>query len=631
MKRIIKLSIFMVISIITFIISIYVYVYFSPKIEIKNKTGYNIYDTNNKKLSVNNNEWVKLSNISDYVKNATISIEDKNFYKHKGFDYFRILKALFINVKEKKITQGASTISQQYVKNVFLDFDKTWSRKIKEAFLTIKLETRYKKDEILEGYLNTINFGNGNYGIMNASKYYFNKDAKDLSLEESLMLVAIPKSPSNFNPKTNYDKCIERAKAIAKSMVKNNMIKENVYKNLNFNEVIITGTNNEVSNTIMYYIDAVKEELNSINTIDKKYIKNNEINIYTSLDLAIQKNIESVINKYMLLNDNTNISVIVVDPKNGNITGLTGGKNYLESQFNRATDAKRQVGSTIKPFLYYTALENGMTSSSKFLSEKSNFIFSNNIIYSPSNYSDIYANKEITMAAAIAFSDNIYAVKTHLFLGEDKLVNTLNKTGLKEKIKSNPSLALGATDIKLIDYAQSYQVLANNGYKNNTHLINKITDKNNNVLYENKTYKNLVLNQNYSYIINELLTTTYNNNFVDYTKPTALNLASKLTEKYCIKSGSTDTDYLLIGYNHNKLVLVRTGNDDNSKISTKYSSITKNIWLEIIEGINTERKDNWYNMPENVIGLAFNPIDGSKNIKEKSNIFYYVRGSEPTK
>lgn len=631
MKRIIKLSIFMVISIITFIISIYVYVYFSPKIEIKNKTGYNIYDTNNKKLSVNNNEWVKLSNISDYVKNATISIEDKNFYKHKGFDYFRILKALFINVKEKKITQGASTISQQYVKNVFLDFDKTWSRKIKEAFLTIKLETRYKKDEILEGYLNTINFGNGNYGIMNASKYYFNKNAKDLSLEESLMLVAIPKSPSNFNPKTNYDKCIERAKAIAKSMVKNNMIKENVYKNLNFNEVIITGTNNEVSNTIMYYIDAVKEELNSINTIDKKYIKNNEINIYTSLDLAIQKNIESVINKYMLLNDNTNISVIVVDPKNGNITGLTGGKNYLESQFNRATDAKRQVGSTIKPFLYYTALENGMTSSSKFLSEKSNFIFSNNKIYSPSNYSDIYANKEITMAAAIAFSDNIYAVKTHLFLGEDKLVNTLNKTGLKEKIKSNPSLALGATDIKLIDYAQSYQVLANNGYKNNTHLINKITDKNNNVLYENKTYKNLVLNQNYSYIINELLTTTYNNNFVDYTKPTALNLASKLTEKYCIKSGSTDTDYLLIGYNHNKLVLVRTGNDDNSKISTKYSSITKNIWLEIIEGINTERKDNWYNMPENVIGLAFNPIDGSKNIKEKSNIFYYVRGSEPTK
>src|SRR5574344_1488185 len=204
-KKLIILNVWGLSFLIICIIGLYIWAYFSPSLDIKTTGQYYLYDDEDKIIyqGSGTSKWVSLSDISDNMKKAIISIEDKNFYKHMGFDYLRIFKAFLSNIKNKEITAGASTISQQYVKNLFLDFDQTWERKIEEALLTLKLEVHYSKKQILEGYLNTINYGQGNYGIENASEYYFNKKAKDLSLEEAIILAGIPKSPENYNPVSN--------------------------------------------------------------------------------------------------------------------------------------------------------------------------------------------------------------------------------------------------------------------------------------------------------------------------------------------------------------------------------------------------------------------------------------------
>ena len=197
----------------------------SPKLSINSANGYYLYDKDKNLFTGNNDEWINLDNISNDLINATLAIEDKNFYKHMGFDYLRIVKAFGTNIVSGKTVQGASTITQQYAKNLFLDFDKKWSRKIEEAWLTIRLEVHYSKDEILEGYLNTINYG-GVYGIENASKYYFNKSSKDLTLAEASMLAGIPKSPANYAPTVNEKKAKERQRLILNAMVDRDYITE---------------------------------------------------------------------------------------------------------------------------------------------------------------------------------------------------------------------------------------------------------------------------------------------------------------------------------------------------------------------------------------------------------------------
>lgn len=629
LKFSIKLLLFSFLFVILCIIGIYSYAYFSPTMNIKTTGQYYIYDDNEDLVfqGSSSNEWVSLDNISNYFINSIISAEDNNFYKHNGFDYLRIGKAMINNIKNKSIVEGASTISQQYIKNLFLDFDKTWSRKFNEALLTIKLETHYSKDDILNGYLNTINYGNGNYGIENASNFYFNKHASDLSLEESLLLAGIIKSPNKYNPITNYDLSVNRAKIIGKLMLDNGYISEEEYNNLFKDDVTIYGKNNEDDlKMIMYYQDAVYDELYSLDEIPESLIKTGGFKIYTSLNMDAQTYLENSINQNMS-NSELQVASIIINPNNGNVMALSGGKDYSLSQYNRAISAERQVGSTIKPILYYSALENGMVSSSTFLSKETSFVFSNNSTYSPANYNNKYGNKEITMAAALSYSDNIYAVKTHLFLGEDNLVDIAKRMGINKSLDSLPSLALGTCNLSMYDYANAYTTLASGGYKRDLSFINKVTDLDGNVLYE-KTYTDeIILNTNYTYIINELLTTTYNSTFKDYNNPTLMGISSKLNGKYAIKTGSTGTDCVVVGYNKNYLMMVWNGYDDNKGVEVSDGLISKNIWVDTMNYLNKE--DGWYETPENIIGIPLNAIDGSTNYnKDNMYLFYYVKGSE---
>lgn len=631
-KFLYKTILFLTISFTVIILCLYAYAYFSPKITLNSANAIFMYDNQGELIfqTNNNKKWVNLNDISPDLKDATISIEDKNFYNHFGFDYLRIIKSLYLNVKTKSITAGASTISQQYVKNLYLDFNQTWKRKIEEALLTLNLEVHYTKDEILEGYLNTINYGQGNFGIQSASEYYFDKESKDLTLEEAIMLAGIPKSPENYNPVSNYDKCIKRAKVVAASMYKNNYITKEKYDSLFQNEIPIYGkkkTNN--MQTLMYYHDAVISELNSIKNVPKDLIKSGGLKVYTNLDINTQKKLDETFIQYKE-KDNVELASIITTPKDGKIIALAGGYNYAKSQFNRATQAKRQVGSTIKPFLYYAALNNNMTEASTFKSEVTSFVFGNGENYSPKNYSNTYANKDITMAAALAYSDNIYAVKTHLFLGEDELVKTLKYAGLKTKLNPNPSLALGAEDINLLDYAEAYNTLANYGTHNELYLIERIEDNKGNLIYQHKDKSEEVLNKDNIYILNEMMTSTYNPIFNDYMSPTILSLNSRLTKKYAIKSGTTNSDYLIVGYNPDIFMMVWAGNDYNENASSKYSSIIKNIWCDNVEYYLKDKETSWYEPSDNIVAMPLDAITGEYNPNsDKNTLFYFKKGSEP--
>lgn len=626
-----KCLLFLWIVLIVAISSIYLFAYFSPKIVLNSANRIFLYDSNEELVfeSNNNNDWVSLEDISSNVVSATIISEDKNFYNHSGFDFLRIGKALFNNFKSGSIIEGASTISQQYVKNLYLDFSQTWKRKIEEAFLTVKLELKYSKNEILEGYLNTINYGQGNFGIESASKYYFNKSASDLSLEEALMLVGIPRSPENNNPVSNYDNCIKRAKIIAKLMLDNGNIDSESYNNLFKDKIEIYGKRerNNMS-TLMYYNDSVMEELDGITSIPKSLIKSGGIKIYTTLDVDSQKQLDDSI-KNNTDNDGVQVAGVLINPTTGGVLALAGGKNYANSQFNRVTQSKRAVGSTIKPFLYYTALENNMTESSRFLSSKVSFVFGNSETYAPNNYSNIYANKEITMAAALAYSDNIYAVKTHLFLGEEQLVKTLNIAGLDEKLGAVPSLALGSQEINMLDFAEAYGTLANYGTHNEVYFIERVEDVNGNILYKHKDESKDVLNKDSVYIINEMMTNTYNPAFIDYLNPTVIYLNSKISRKYALKSGTTESDYWIVGYNPDALMLVWAGNDMNGNVDSSYSKIIKNIWCDTVEGYLSGRGNSWYEASDNIIGIPLDAVSGESPSKSKNTIvYYYKKGSE---
>lgn len=629
-KNLFKISILLFISTLVIIIGIYVYSYFMPAMSLNSANSYYLYDNKDNVVYQGSNKsaWVSLKEIDPKFLNYIISIEDQHFYHHLGFDIPRILKTLFTNIKSGKILAGASSISQQYVKNLYLTFDQTWKRKIEEAFLTIKLETHYSKDEILEGYLNTIYFGEGVYGIKNAANYYFNKEPNDLTDEEAIILAGIPKSPNNYNPISNMEACMKRVNVVKSVLKENGTITDDNYNNLNFDNLNLYGkksTNN--LNTLMYYQDAVMDELSKITSIPEKLINSGGIRIYTNLDLDTQKAMDEEI-ETKTLDDDNQVAGIVVNPRNGKVVALAGGKNYSKSQYNRVLKSKRQVGSTIKPFLYYAALNSGMTEASTFKSEKTSFVFQENKVYNPTNYGNKYANKDISMALALAYSDNIYAVKTHLFLGENTLVDTLKTCGLKETLAPNPSLALGASEINMLDYAAAYTTLASNGYKRELYFINKIEDVDGNVLYIHKNKEEKVLNDDALYILNEMMRNTYNYNYVDYNSPTVIYLNGKLNQKYALKSGTTDNDYWISGYNNNVLSIFWAGNDQNEDTPKAYSKIIKDIWLRSVNAFTEDIiDDEWYSLPKNVIAIPINPKTGKYDAKSKE-LFYFIDGTQ---
>lgn len=628
-----KMIRFGIICTILLVVGVFIYIKVSPIPEIYSANNLTLLDNEGEAFFKGNEskEWVSLDEISNYVVVATINTEDKSFYKHHGFDIKRIIKAGYINIINHSTVQGASTITQQYAKNLFLDFEKTWKRKWDEMWYTIKIEANYSKNQILEGYLNTINYGHGRYGIENASKFYFNKSAKELDLAEAAMLCGIPKAPSNYSPFINLEAAKERQNLILNTLVKNGVISEKEKEEAYNEDLVFSGTQEKKElSTLMYYQDAVIKELETIDSIPLSYSDSKGLRIYTNLDMEMQKKLEDIVDETVTIPD-IEISSVLMNPNTGGIVALIGGRDYNKSSYNRVTDSVRQVGSTMKPYLYYAALENGFTSSSAFTSEATTFTFSDQSSYSPRNYNETYGNKPISMGTAIAYSENIYAVKTHLFLGSEALINVARRVGITAKLEDIPSLPLGTKEISILEMAAGYSAFANLGYKVEPHLIEKIVDAKGNVLYQATNSKELVLNSSLVFILNNLLTATYDSDYIDYNYPTAINLAPKLTHKYALKSGTTSSDNWYIGFNSDVVCAVWVGYDDNRELKTSEYKYAQNVWYKSIEAYELGKENAWYEKPKNVTVALVDPISGMPVTEDakKAKLMYFIKGTEP--
>ena len=580
--------------------------------------------------------WVPLEEISPDLIHATISIEDKNFYEHNGFDYKRIVGAILADVKAMAKVQGASTITQQYARNLFLEHDKTWSRKLYEAFYAIRIEMNYSKEEILEGYLNTIYYGHGAYGVQAASQFYFGKHASELSLAESSMLAGVPKGPGLYSPLESLENAAKRQALILNSMVENGYIQKDTAQKTKETPLTIVGKHpHKTVEAAPYFQDAVKNALKNQLKLDERTIALGGLKVYTTLNLKQQEAAEKKIQETIASSSEIQVGLIAMDPKNGYVKAMVGGRDYEASPFNRAVQAIRQPGSTIKPILYYTALNQGFTPSSTMRSEKTTFkLDDGHTDYAPHNFNNKYADGEITLAQALAVSDNIYAVKTHLFMGAEALVNTVKKLGISTKMDSVPSLALGTSGVRVIDMANAYSQFANGGKKVTPTLITKVEDYNGKVIYENKHETEQLLDPAKAFVMTHLMTGMFDSKLNGYAKVTGNSLINDITRPYAGKSGSTETDSWMIGFTPQLVTAVWAGHDVGKPITlTAEKSYAKNIWATFMEEALKGKPIKGFNPPkEGVLGLYVNPENGKLASKDcpVRRFTYFVAGTEPT-
>lgn len=578
--------------------------------------------------------WVPIESISPELIKATIAVEDRQFYTHKGFDIKRIGGAILTDIRAGAKVQGASTITQQYARNLFLDHDKTWKRKLNEALYTIRLEMNYSKKEILEGYLNTIYYGHGAYGVEAASQYYFGKNAKELSLAEASMLAGIPKGPTNYSPLVNLEKAKKRQQVVLKAMVNKDYISKIEYEKALKTPLSFKGEHNLVTKKIApYFQDAVKQELQTQLHIDERTIELGGLRVYTTLNEKQQELAEKAFANTINKTSDIQGALVAMKPDTGKVTALVGGRDYEKSPFNRATQAIRQPGSVIKPLLYYAALENGFTPSTTLTSKATTFTFNGGqATYSPHNFNSQYANADITLAQAIALSDNIYAVKTHLFLGQRTLIDTAKRFGLTTKMKEVPSLALGTSGAHVIEMVNAFSMLANGGKKVQPVFITKVVNQKGEVLYERPKAFEQVLDADRAFVMTEMLTGVFDEKLDGYTKVTGSTIAKQLTRPYAGKSGTTLTDSWMIGYTPQLVTGVWTGYDQSQKIEKPVErTYAKNIWATFMESSLKGQPIKNFQKTNNVVGVYVNPSNGklATDSCPVSRLTYFIKGTEP--
>ncbi|MEW4285896.1 transglycosylase domain-containing protein [Priestia koreensis] len=579
--------------------------------------------------------WVPLKNISPFLTAATVSIEDQHFYQHHGFDGKRIGGAIVADIKAGAKVQGASTITQQYARNLFLGHDKTWERKIVEALYTVRLETNYTKAQILEGYLNTIYYGHGAYGVEAASRFYFGKSAKDLTLAEASILAGIPKGPSYYSPMDHLENAKSRQKLILRAMVRNHKISQK--EALSAQTVALSfGTKPYIEKEQLapYFVDSAKAQLINELKIDPDMIKTKGLKVYTTLNPSLQKIAEETVRSTIADYSDIQIALTAINPNNGQVQALVGGRDYEQSSFNRATQAVRQPGSTMKPFLYYAALKEGFTPSTEMKSEPTTFTMADGVSkYTPSNYNNYYADGPITLAQAIALSDNVYAVKTDMFIGEKKLIETAKLLGISTPLKEVPSLALGTSGVKQVEMANAYGILANGGKEVKPSFIQRIETYDGQTVYEEPIQQKQLLDPKVAFVTNQLMTGMFDPKLNDYTSVTGTPILKQLSHDYSGKSGTTLTDSWMIGSSPELTTAVWSGYDDNREMtSPPERKYTKEIWATFMEKALRNQGASSFSTPKGVVGVLVNPDNGklATSTCPVARLTYYVKGTEPT-
>lgn len=560
-----------------------------------------VYDKENKPLKEDNEinrNFAKIDELSADTKNAFISIEDKSFYSHHGVNYKRIAKAMLNNIKSRSLKEGASTITQQLVKNTQLTSEKTFERKIKEVALAQKIEAKYSKDEILQNYLNIIYFGNNCYGIENAANYYFSKHAKELNLEESAMLAGLIKSPAKYSPIRNKENCINRRNLVLSEMYKDDVISTEDYNKAK-NSPLNLSINNERKNKLNSYSQASIDEAEMILGLPARQIALKGYKIYTYQNHDKQEALENAINSQNLETDSAGI---VINNSNHSIEAYVGDSIF------KILDAKRQPGSCIKPVLVYAPAlnEDIIYPCSQILDEKTSI--SN---YTPKNVGNVYRGY-VSAREALSKSINIPAVKVLSYLGIDKGKAYAENMGITFDEKDDSyTLALGGMTygVNLQQLAGAYSTFANNGYYAAPKFVSFITDKNNRLVYINKPKAQQVLREDCAYLITDMLRTCATSGTAKKLASLNMDIASK-TGTVGKSNSKENLDAWNISYTKEQTCGIWIGNLDNTPIN--YAG--GNQPTEIVKQYFASVKDNsTFITPESIVEKNIDGTELSEN------------------
>lgn len=512
---------------------------------------------------------VTVKDLPECLPQAVLSIEDRRFYYHFGLDPIGLFRAIFVNIAEGKVAQGGSTITQQLAKNLFLSQERTLKRKIQEAMLAIWLEATLTKDEILSAYLNRVYLGTGTYGVDAASRLYFNKPVADMNIRECATIAGMLKAPSRYSPLRNPEASNERADTVINSMVAAGYLTKDQAKNEKAAAPKpVDRPAGEAA--ARYYTDWVVDQLDElIGTPDQDLI------VETTLDTKIQTSIEIALSKVITESGEAKKisqgAMIVMRP-NGQVVALVGGKNYNESQFNRATQGKRPAGSAFKPIVYLSALERGWGPQDVLIDEPIAFGR-----YRPKNYGGRYLG-EVTLEQALTYSLNTIAVQLAKILGPEAIIDTARRLGITSDLEPNLSIALGANGVALLEMATAYSVIANGGTEVQPFGITKITTKDGELIYQRSDVKNMKRVFRSADIQN---IASMMNSVMEY----GTGQGARFGVPAAGKTGTSDDsrDAMFMGFTRQLVGTVWLGNDDNSPMKgITGGSYPASIWREVM-------------------------------------------------
>lgn len=512
---------------------------------------------------------VTFSELPHHLPQAVISIEDRRFYSHFGIDPIGLLRAIYVNFKAGRIVQGGSTLTQQLAKNLFLKPERTFKRKLQEAVLAIWLETKYSKKEIVQLYLNRVYFGAGAYGVEAASSRYFGKSARQLNLAESAMLAGLLKAPSRYSPKKNPKGSETRAFLVLKSMVKQGYISSKEGQMAVNNPAGLSPRVEYASN--QYVVDWVMERLPGyIGAVET------DIVVQTTIDVRLQKIAEQKINEFLRdegKQRGASQAAFVLLNNQGHIKSIVGGRSYSKSQFNRAVKAYRQPGSAFKPFVYLTALEAGFTPDSLVRDGPINING-----WKPKNYANKYAG-DMRMRDALAISVNTVPAKLIQTLGPKKVVNTARRLGITTPLRAHPSLALGTSEVNLLELTAAYVPFSNGGYGALPHVIRVIGTRDGKELYRREgTGSGFVIKPENVAQMNSMLSSALTYGTGKHARFSGHALAGKTG------TSQGERDAWFVGYSASLIGGVWVGNDTASKMKgVTGGGMPARIWRSIMK------------------------------------------------
>jgi len=596
-----------------------------------------------------NRNPITLDQIPKNLQYATIAIEDERFYKHIGIDIKGIMRAVFVNISSMSKKQGASTITQQLARNAFLTREKTWDRKIKEQMLAVQLERKFSKEQILEFYLNQVNYGSGANGVELASEIYFGKEAPELTLAECALIAGIPKAPTYYSPYKNYDNALARRDLVLDAMADQGYITTSQATEAKQEVPALIQTTEESEEQVRiapYFTDFIINELYKLG-YDEQEIFRGGLRVYTTLDQKMQNDAETTVRESVSSGilkgeidsngiEQPQIAVVTVVPSTGHIKAMVGGRDYQKTKFNRAVQALRQPGSAFKPFVYAAALENGMTAAT--MIEDKAYRYGS---WSPRNYSGGYQGPTI-IAYALQKSINTVAVETMHQVGVDKVLDLTERMGVTTIVREGSvndkqlATALGGMTkgISPLEMASAYGVFANGGIWVKPSGILRIEDRHGNVLYKGETTKKKAISPQVAYIMVTMMKNVING---------GTGSRASLSRPVAGKTGTTSdyTDAWFVGYTPDLATAVWIGGDDanagkaymrRNRVSSSYAA---GVWgkymRKAVQGIPARD----FKRPGDVAGpIAVSRISGLLPgefcAEDEGMGVYFLKGTVPT-